>query len=91
MIGEIVMEGPVTVGLVAICFSVCLVVVSVFAYFISRFQTKVDADKVENDLKTWIRKVENDVSRVQTSLERIGGDVSYIRGRLEPNKSKEDL
>lgn len=100
-LGEQIMDGPVTIGLVSVCFAVCLVVVTVFAYFVSRFQTKeaamkseteikANADKVENDLKAWIRKVETDVSKVQSSLERIGENVSYIRGRLEPTKSKED-
>ena len=59
-------------------------------YLTTRFQSKSDAEKMENDLKDWIRKVEADVSKVQSSLENIGKDVSYIRGRIEPKNSKEE-
>lgn len=85
------MDGTVTFGLVAVCFTVSTVVVSIFGWFISRFQTKSDADKAEDDIKNWIRKVEADVSSLRASMDRIGDNVSYIRGRLEPTKqSKED-
>jgi len=81
----------VTLTLVAVCASVAGVALGAYAYLSNKFQTKDDANKVETDLKTWIRKVETDVSKVQSSLELVGRDVSYIRGRLEPNnKSKED-
>lgn len=82
------MEGPVTFGLVTVCFLVSSVVISIFVYFISRFQTKAEAIRVEDGLKVWIQKVEADVSKVQTSLERISENVSYIRGRIEPKTSQ---
>ncbi|CAB4150062.1 hypothetical protein UFOVP558_69 [uncultured Caudovirales phage] len=96
ILGEKILDGPVTIGLVAICFAVCVVVIGVLTYFTQRFQTKADAVKAELDIKTahekseadmkaWIRKVEADVSKMQTSLERIGENVSYIRGRLDPS------
>lgn len=84
------MEGPITFSFVAICFSVSAIVVGVFSYFVSRFQTKDEAMRVEDGLKIWIQKVEADVSRVQTSLERISENVSYIRGRIEPKNPKEE-
>ena len=97
ILGVQIMDGPVTIGLVSVCFAVAMVVVGIFAYFVNRFQTKEDAHKLEEsallrekDMKDWIRKVESDVSKMQTSLERIGENVSYIRGRLDPTKSKED-
>lgn len=73
-----------------------MVMLGIFNYFTQRFQTKADAEKVEQDIKeahekseadmkAWIRKVESDVSKMQTSLERIGENVSYIRGRLDPS------
>lgn len=86
VLGVELVDGPVTLGLVSITFGVAFVVTSVFAFMISRFQFKADALKVEHDLKDWIRKVESDVSRVQTTLERMSENVSYIRGRLEPTK-----
>jgi uncharacterized protein YsxB (DUF464 family) len=92
------MEGNISIALVVVCSSVAGVALGAYSYLSNKFQLKADADKNEaaallreQDIKTWIRKVENDVSKVQTSLERIGENVSYIRGRLEPNKqSKED-
>lgn len=84
------MEGPVTLGLVSICFSVSAVIVGGFAYFVNKFQTKSDAMRVEDGLKMWIEKVEADVSMVKTSLDRISENVSYIRGRIEPKTSKEE-
>lgn len=84
-------DGNVTIALVIICATVAGVCLAAYTYISNKFQSKEDADKVETDLKTWIRKVETDVSKVQSSVELIGRDVSYIRGRLEPtNKSKED-
>lgn len=82
------MDGNVTIALVVICFSVAAVAVSITIYFNNKFQSKSDADKVETDLKAWIRKVETDVSKVQSSLERIAENVSYIRGRIEPKTSQ---
>lgn len=82
------MEGNVTIALVVACFSVAAVAVSIAVYVSSKFQSKADADKVETDLKAWIRKVETDVSKVQSSLERIAENVSYIRGRIEPKQSQ---
>lgn len=88
--GEI-LTTPVTIGLVAICFAVCVVVIGIVTYFSHRYQTKEDAKSAsdaailkEADLKNWIRKVEGDVTTLQTSMNTIGRDVSYIRGRLEP-------
>lgn len=75
----------VTVALVGSCFVVASVAVTISLYLGNKFQTKKDADKVEDDLKIWIRKVEDDVSALQKSLNDIAVNVSYIRGRLEPN------
>lgn len=69
-------DGKITISMVVICCAVY--------FFFQRFQTKRDADKIEEDLKAWIKKVELDVSVMQTSLLDISKNVSYIRGRLEP-------
>ena len=85
-----IQDGPVTIGLILICFTVSTVVVSAFAYFVNRFQTKNEAEKSESDIKEWIRKVESDVGSLRGSMERILDNVSYIRGRIEPKHSKEE-
>ncbi len=79
-------SDPVTINLVIICFSVTVVALGVFSYFTQRFQTKMDSDKAEADMRAWIGRIETEVATMQTSLEGIGRDVSYIRGRLEPKE-----
>jgi hypothetical protein len=80
------MDGTVTVSLVGVCFSVAAVAVGIALYISNKYQSKSEATKVEDGLKEWIKKVEADVARNQSSLERIGENVSYIRGLLEANK-----
>lgn len=82
------MDSNVTVSLVASCFTVSSVAVGISIWISTKFQSKLDSEKMETDLKAWIRKVESDVSKLQTSLERIAENVSYIRGRMEPKTSQ---
>lgn len=78
------MDMPVTYSLVWICFSVGTACALVVVWFFSMFQTKRAAVAAEKSLKAHILKVEADVEKLQTNLAKIGSDVSYIRGRLEP-------
>lgn len=81
---NVLMEGPITYQIVAICFTVGTVCTLVVVWFFSMFQTKRAAIASERSLRIHIDKVEADVEKMQTNLAKIGSDVSYIRGRLEP-------
>ncbi len=82
------LEEYVTIRLVSMCFGVFMIASAIFSYFATRFQTKEEAKRLEEDIKDRIKRVETDVTGLKTSLERIGENVSYIRGRLEPNSNQ---
>lgn len=83
-------DGPVTIRLVVICFSVCAASLAAFTYFINRFQTKQEAKEIERHLTTWIQGLEDKFNVVRGELARISENVSYIRGSLEQRNSKEE-
>lgn len=78
------MEGAITYQVVGICFTVGTVCTLVVVWFFSVFQTKRASAASEKALRIHIMKVEADVEKMENNLVKIGADVSYIRGRLEP-------
>ena len=53
-------------------------------WFFSKFQTKTAAIAAQRHMQGHIDKIEKEVGDLKTNLAKIGSDVSYIRGRLEP-------
>lgn len=74
----------VTYQIVFVCFVCCSVVAGVILWAYAKFQTKIEAINLERSLRIHISKVEDDVKMMKGELSKIGADVSYIRGRLEP-------
>lgn len=57
--------------------------IAVLVFFITKnFQSKDDAAALEKR----IERVENELSSVKDALYKIDSNVSYIKGRLEPQK-----
>lgn len=78
------MDGPITYRIVEIIASCVTVAVLIVVWFFSIFQTKRAARESERALKSHILKLEGDHKDMQVNIAKIGSDVSYIRGRLEP-------
>ena len=81
---EITSNQAITFQLVLIVFAVCTVVVTSIIWMLSRFQSKEAALEHRALMDERITKVEEEVRDMQGDLKKIGSDVSYIRGRLEP-------
>lgn len=64
--------------------------VAVFVVWaLSFFQTKDDAKEWKSNVEVRMGKIESEVSSMRGSMEIIGRDVSYIRGRIEPKTKNE--
>lgn len=63
-------------------------VVSITLWMLNFFQTKADANEWKDSMENRVGKIEVEISSIRGSMETIGRDVSYIRGRLEPKPER---
>ena len=83
MIPEITNQ-PVTTDMVMMVFAVSSVAVTAVIWVLSRFQTKRGAKEIEMRLDNSLHQLWTEVNSQKETMAVIRGDVSYIRGRLEP-------
>lgn len=81
---NIEMGEAITYNMVGIIFGVTATAVLIVVWLFAIFQTKRAAKEDKQELKSHILRVEANVDRMRTDLATIGGNVQYIRGRLEP-------
>jgi len=62
------------------------VVISITLWSLATFQSKSDAAIVSSSHERDFEKLEKRIDGLSQTLNAIGNDVSYIRGRLEPKK-----
>ncbi len=88
---------PGTTDMVMIVGSVCTIAITATVWILSRFQTKAQARVVEERLATASMAIERrhsdevkqlwiNVNAMRDNMHKIGADVSYIRGRIEPHE-----
>ena len=68
--------------------SAIFAVVIITIWFLNTFQSKNDASTDKNAIDVRVGKVETEMGNMRTSMEVIGRDTSYIRGRLEPKNER---
>jgi hypothetical protein len=74
----------ITVELITACAITASTAVGIALWAVYTFQSKTDAQKVEDGITQWIQRLEGEVGTTRVGVEQIKADVSYIRGRLEP-------
>lgn len=52
------------------------------------FQSKIEFMEYKESVNSRLTKVEAEISLMRTTIENVGRDTSYIRGRLEPQSNK---
>ena len=70
--------------MVMMVFAVSSVAVTAVIGVLSRFQTKRGAKEIEMRLDNSLHQLWTEVNSQKETMAVIRGDVSYIRGRLEP-------
>jgi hypothetical protein len=64
--------------------SIATLAVGITTWSLSTFQSKQDASEMKQQFERRIEGVEGEMRVMRSSLDRIAGNVEYIRGRLEP-------
>lgn len=78
------LAGPITYKALGVAFGVSSIAVSIVLWAFAKFQTKREASVSNRLMRLEMEKLETQVGNMQSNLARIGENVSYIRGRLEP-------
>ena len=65
--------------------SLTAMAVTITLWSVNTFQSKEDAKLLKEEINTKIVVIETQVNTMRSSIEGVAKDVSYIRGRLEPN------
>lgn len=72
------------IELSSLAIALATVTISITLWAVNTFQTKSDAREQRLELRREIDNVSSTVKDMESRINKIGDDVSYIRGRMEP-------
>lgn len=72
------------IELSSLAIALATITISITLWAVNTFQTKTDAKEQRLELRREIDNVTTSVKDMESRINKIGDDVSYIRGRMEP-------